>query len=90
LKEGDRDTEDISFSASMRPAPSLAQYPPARYNLSAMGKKRLALIATRVIYCGDNVEQLAEPPFGCVDLSYIDQPSNSSRNHEAFRGEIVR
>ena len=36
-----------------------------------------ALLDTRVIYCGDNLEQLAKLPAGCVDLIYIDPPFNS-------------
>jgi DNA modification methylase len=36
---------------------------------------------TRVIYCGDNLEQLAKLPAACVDLIYIDPPFNSNRNY---------
>ncbi|MEQ1909165.1 MAG: DNA methyltransferase [Vicinamibacterales bacterium] len=46
-----------------------------------------ALIDTRVIYCGDNLEQLRRLPDGCVDLVYIDPPFNSNRNYEVFWGE---
>jgi len=46
-----------------------------------------ALIDTRVIYCGDNLEQLQKLPDQCVDLIYIDPPFNSNRNYEAFWGE---
>src|SRR5476651_1456671 len=54
-----------------------------------------ALLDTRVVYCGDNLEQLAKPalslpnglPDGCVDLIYIDPPFNSNRNYEVFWGE---
>lgn len=46
-----------------------------------------ALIDTRVIYCGDNLEQLAKLPDGCIDLIYIDPPFNSNRNYEVFWGE---
>jgi 16S rRNA G966 N2-methylase RsmD len=45
-----------------------------------------ALIDTRVIYCGDNLEQLAKLPDQCVDLIYIDPPFNSNRNYEVFWG----
>ena len=41
-----------------------------------------ALIDTRVVYCGDNLEQLAKLPDHCVDLIYIDPPFNSNRNYE--------
>jgi 16S rRNA G966 N2-methylase RsmD len=54
-----------------------------------------ALLDTRVVYCGDNLEQLAKPalslsnglPDTCVDLIYIDPPFNSNRNYEVFWGE---
>ena len=37
------------------------------------------LLDTRVIYCGDNLVQLAKLPDACVDLIYIDPPFNSNR-----------
>jgi DNA modification methylase len=43
-------------------------------------------VDTRVIYCGDNLEQLAKLPDACVDLIYIDPPFNSNRNYEVFWG----
>ena len=46
-----------------------------------------SLIDTRVIYCGDNLEQLDKLPDACVDLIYIDPPFNSNRNYEVFWGE---
>lgn len=46
-----------------------------------------ALLDTRVIYCGDNLEQLARLPDQCIDLIYIDPPFNSNRNYEVFWGE---
>ena len=46
-----------------------------------------SLIDTRVIYCGDCLEQLKNLPDGCVDLIYIDPPFNSNRNYEVFWGE---
>src|SRR6266704_3718198 len=46
-----------------------------------------ALIDTRVIYCGDNLDQLKKLPNGCVDFIYIDPPFNSNRNYEVFWGE---
>jgi DNA modification methylase len=50
-------------------------------------QKPSALVDTRVIYCGDNLEQLAKLPDACVDLIYIDPPFNSNRNYEVFWGE---
>jgi len=56
--------------------------------------KPSALLDTRVIYCGDNLEQLQKLPPACVDLIYIDpwgeeieQSFNSNRNYEVFWGE---
>ena len=49
--------------------------------------KPSALLDTRVIYCGDNLEQLANLPDACADLIYIDPPFNSNRNYEVFWGE---
>jgi DNA modification methylase len=49
--------------------------------------KPSAFIDTRVIYCGDNLEQLRKLPDACVDLIYIDPPFNSNRNYEVFWGE---
>ncbi|MGH7976079.1 MAG: hypothetical protein ACREC8_05410 [Limisphaerales bacterium] len=49
--------------------------------------KSSPLLDTRVIYCGDNLEQLAKLPDACVDLIYIDPPFNSNRNYEVFWGE---
>jgi DNA modification methylase len=44
-------------------------------------------VDTRVIYCGDNLDQLKKLPDACVDLVYIDPPFNSNRNYEVFWGE---
>ena len=49
--------------------------------------KPSSLVDTRVIYCGDNLEQLKKFPDGCIDLIYIDPPFNSNRNYEVFWGE---
>ena len=45
------------------------------------------LVDTRVIYCGDNLEQLKKFPDECIDLIYIDPPFNSNRNYEVFWGK---
>jgi site-specific DNA-methyltransferase (adenine-specific) len=52
----------------------------------AVGKPS-ALVDTRVIYCGDNLDQLKKLPDECIDLIYIDPPFNSNRNYEVFWGE---
>jgi DNA modification methylase len=41
-----------------------------------------ALLDTRAIYCGDNLDQLKKLPDDCVDLIYIDPPLNSNPNYE--------
>ncbi len=46
-----------------------------------------SLVDTRIIYCGDCLDQLKQLPDGCVDLCYIDPPFNSNRNYEVFWGE---
>jgi DNA modification methylase len=45
------------------------------------------VIDTRVIYCGDCLDQLRKLPDACIDLIYIDPPFNSNRNYEVFWGE---
>ncbi len=39
--------------------------------MAKVASKPSALIDTRVIYCGDNPEQLRKLPDACVDLIYI-------------------
>jgi DNA modification methylase len=46
-----------------------------------------ALVDTRIVYCGDCLDQLRKLPDACVDLIYIDPPFNSNRNYEVFWGE---
>src|SRR5713226_7858103 len=36
--------------------------------------KSSTVVDTRVIYCGDNLDQLRKLPNACVDLIYIDRP----------------
>ena len=49
--------------------------------------KPSSLVDTRLIYCGDNLDQLRKLPAHSVDLIYIDPPFNSNRNYEVFWGE---
>lgn len=49
--------------------------------------KPSSLLDTRVVYCGDCLEQLQNLPDNCIDLIYIDPPFNSNRNYEVFWGE---
>ena len=77
----------------MQPAGPPSAEPPS---LSGRGRGRVetpahqrpsALLDTRVIYCGDCLDQLQKLPAACVDLIYIDPPFNSNRNYEVFWGE---
>lgn len=52
-----------------------------------MARKSSSVIDTRVIYCGDCLDQLKRLPDRCIDLIYIDPPFNSNRNYEVFWGE---
>ncbi len=45
-----------------------------------------SLVDARVIYCGDNLDQLPRLPNHCIDLVYIDPPFHSKRNHQVFWG----
>lgn len=42
---------------------------------------------TKIIYCGDCLQQLQRLPESSIDLIYIDPPFNSNRNYEVFWGE---
>ena len=53
----------------------------------APSPKPSALVDTRVVYCGDCLDQLRRLPDAAVDLVYIDPPFNSNRNYEVFWGE---
>jgi len=61
--------------------------PVAETATSSRPARPSALVDTRVVYCGDNLEQLKKLPDACVDLIYIDPPFNSNRNYEVFWGE---
>ena len=70
-----------------KPAARMGSAPDDSTGHAASTGRPSALIDTRVIYCGDNLEQLAMLPGGCIDLIYIDPPFNSNRNYEVFWGE---
>jgi 16S rRNA G966 N2-methylase RsmD len=71
MAKKERTAKTITISVPAPPAPG----------------KPSASLDTRIIYCGDNLEQLAKLPDACVDLIYIDPPFNSNRNYEVFWGE---
>ena len=70
----------LGSSPSATPTPSPTVVAP-------LAGRPSALLDTRVVCCGDNLEQLAKLPDACVDLLYIDPPFNSNRNYEVFWGE---
>ncbi|KKN23082.1 hypothetical protein LCGC14_0908470 [marine sediment metagenome] len=55
--------------------------------LPSLAARPSALLDTRIVCCGDCLDQLGKLPDGCVDLVYIDLPSNSNRNYEVFWGD---
>lgn len=65
----------------------MAKRPPSDSKNVATSGKPSSLVDTRVVYCGDNLDQLHKLPDACVDLVYIDPPFNSNRNYEVFWGE---
>jgi DNA modification methylase len=83
-KEPDAGTYGAPSSSEPRPSGS---GPLANARGSEARGKPSSLVDTRVIYCGDNLEQLKKLPDACVDLIYIDPPFNSNRNYEVFWGE---
>ncbi len=48
-----------------------------------------ALLDTRVVYCGDNLEQLANLPDACVDLIYIDPVFKFNRKNQVCWGKTI-
>ena len=76
----------LGYCAAMAKKARVAP-PPAVPAATARAGKPSSLLDTRVIYCGDNLEQLQKLPPACVDLIYIDPPFNSNRNYEVFWGE---
>jgi hypothetical protein len=81
-----------AVSAGAAPPPSRSEKrgeacPPGRGAASPAPAKPSALLDTRVVYCGDNLDQLQKLPPACVDFIYIDPPFNSNRNYEVFWGE---
>src|ERR1035437_3836378 len=97
---GAKTSREVGTGALRRPLsgaflPSAGQLPLAKEGTAPAGTaqravptklKPSALLDTRVVYCGDNLEQLAKLPAACVDLIYIDPPFNSNRNYEVFWG----
>ncbi len=65
----------------------MGKKPRSEAKTAPAGGKPSALVDTRVVYCGDNLDQLRKLPDACVDLVYIDPPFNSNRNYEVFWGE---
>jgi len=55
--------------------------------VAASRLKPSSLLDTRLIYGGDNLDQLPKLPAASIDRIYIDPPFNSNRNDEVFWGE---
>src|ERR1043165_9623896 len=70
--------------------PSAEMHTPGGAVRTPRPTKPSALLDTRVIYCGDNLEQLRKLPAACGALIYIDPPFNSNRNYEVFWGETKK
>lgn len=73
--------------AKPKPKPKPKATAKAKAKPSLRIAKPSKLLDTRLIYCGDNLEQLRKLPDKSVDLIYIDPPFNSNRNYEVFWGE---
>jgi hypothetical protein len=56
--------------------------------VAAPAARPSSLLDTRIIYCGDCLDQLRKLPDVCVDLIYIDPPFNSNRNYEVCWGDL--
>ena len=80
-------TEPVGTRPAASPAsPAQGKVRDAVESVPTSSARPSALVDTRVIYCGDNLEQLQKLPDACVDLIYIDPPFNSNRNYEVFWG----
>lgn len=47
----------------------------------------VSFLETGVLYCEDNLQQLAQFPAQCVDLIYLDPPFFSNRQYEVIWGD---
>ena len=84
------DTEAVPLVVGEDPATYDTEWAapkPKRAGAAAKSRRSSSLLDTRVVYCGDNLDQLRKLPPACVDLVYIDPPFNSNRNYEVFWGE---
>ena len=84
---GTQSSGGASVPASRAPAVTKAREDARPTTKPKTAARPSALLDTRVVYCGDNLEQLQKLPDACVDLIYIDPPFNSNRNYEVFWGE---
>ncbi len=84
-------TPPARYSAEMprkRSSPDAPRPSPlSKGGLRGVAARPSALLDTRIVYCGDCLDQLRKLPDACVDLIYIDPPFNSNRNYEVFWGE---
>ena len=54
----------------------------------AFTEKPSSLVDTRVIDCGDNLEQLKKLPDKCIDIVYVDPPSDSNGTRKNLWKEL--
>ncbi len=47
----------------------------------------VAFLESSILYCEDNLRQLAQFPSECVDLVYLDPPFFSNRSYEVIWGD---
>ena len=80
-------SKGASSALSRFQSPPCHRHPQPAPSAPMPSAKPSALLDTRVIYCGDNLEQLRKLPDAGVDPIYIDPPFNSNRNYEVFWGE---
>jgi DNA modification methylase len=86
IEMGTKKSKVSAIKGRFKGKPKAVAEDPSPYAEKPAGKPS-ALLDTRVVYCGDNLEQLQKLPDHCVDLIYIDPPFNSNRNYEVFWGE---
>jgi hypothetical protein len=65
----------ISVTADGSPLVELKSRKPAA--LPRTPQRASSLLDICVVYCGDNLEQLAKLPAACVDFIFIEPPFNS-------------
>ena len=84
---GKKSESTMKAASKKRPAPTKKSASEKKPDAAKPSGRPSSLVDTRVVYCGDCLDQLRKLPDACVDLVYIDPPFNSNRNYEVFWGE---